>query len=233
MQTMDSRTDQAVEAEIAMNKIRSDPITHAAADTKLLVVVERQDFARGCLTSWIKTACQEFGASGVADVAAPSSEAALARADVVVVHVSGAMPAEWLERQAAWLRADGRDVPVVAIVDPGKAGPVADIVTRFRLQGYIPTSSSVDVAASNGRADAAGMRRAGASGARHVEQDHRIPAEPVAEHGQGARPQHHLQAQGAQPHGGGRRLAPDAAAAGVTAGEAAIAAAAGARLMRA
>lgn len=154
---MDSQVDHAFRAKLSGNEIRSDPINHAAADTKLLVVVERQELVRGCLTSWIKMFCQEFGISGIADVTASASDAVLKRADVVVFHVDGATSAEtWLEAQSAWLRANGRDVPVVAIIDPNKAKPVSEIVARFHLQGYVPTSSSMEVAAAVLRLIAAG-----------------------------------------------------------------------------
>jgi DNA-binding NarL/FixJ family response regulator len=146
---MDSQTNYTFADKLSVNEIGSDQVTHASADTKLLVVVERQEFVRGCLTAWIKMFCQEFGMSGIADVTAPSSEVVLKRADVVVFHVNGATSAEtWLEGQVAWLRANWRDVPIVAIIDPDKARPIAEIVTRFHLQGYLPTSSSMGVAAA-------------------------------------------------------------------------------------
>ena len=154
---MDSHGNQGFGAKFPADEIRSDPDTHTAAETKFLVVVERQEFVRGCLGSWVRTFCQEFGTSGVADVTAPSSEAVLKRASVVVFYVSGATSAEaWLESQVSWLRVNWRDVPVVAIVDPDKARLVAEIVTRFQLQGYIPTSSSTEVAAAVLRLIAAG-----------------------------------------------------------------------------
>ena len=157
VQTMDGQISYTFGTHPSVDGIRSDPVTHAAADAKFLVVVERQEFVRGCLASWIKMFCQEFGMSGVADATAPSSEVVLKRADVVIFHVNGAMLAEtWLESQVAWLRANWRDVPIVAIIDPDKARPIAEIVARFHLQGYIPTSSSMGVAAAVLRLIAAG-----------------------------------------------------------------------------
>ena len=154
---MDGQINYTFGTHSAVEGAGSDQVARAAADAKFLVVVERQEFVRGCLTSWIKTFCQEFGMSSVADATAPSSEAVLKRADVVIFHVNGAMLAEtWLESQVAWLRANWRDMPIVAIIDPDKTRPIAEIVARFHLQGYIPTSSSMGVAAAVLRLIAAG-----------------------------------------------------------------------------
>ena len=154
---MDGQINYTFETHPLVDGVGSDQVTQAPADTKFLVVVERQEFVRGCLTSWIKMFCQEFGMSSIADVTAPSSEVVLKRANVVIFHVNGTMLAEtWLENQVAWLRAHWRDMPIVAIIDPDKTRPIAEIVARFHLQGYIPTSSSVGVAAAVLRLIAAG-----------------------------------------------------------------------------
>jgi DNA-binding NarL/FixJ family response regulator len=54
------------------------------------------------------------------------------------------------------LRANRPDVPIVVIVEPDGVRPAAELVVRLRLQGYIPTASSMEVAAAVLRLIAAG-----------------------------------------------------------------------------
>ena len=122
-----------------------------------MVVVDQHEFTRGCLTSWVKAFCHEFELSSVADVTSSSAAPALAQAVVVIFHASNLMLADnWLNSQVAWLRASRPEVPVVAIVDSEKGRSIAELVPRLRLQGYIPTSSSMEVAAAVLRLVAAG-----------------------------------------------------------------------------
>jgi len=93
----------------------------------------------------------------VADVTTSLLEAVLARASVVILSAKVPMLADgWLDGQVAWLRANRPDVPIVAIVESDDLRPVRESVIRLRLQGYIPTSSSMEVAVAVLRLVAAG-----------------------------------------------------------------------------
>ncbi len=132
----------------------SDPI---ATSSRLLIVVERHEFVRGCLSSWIATFDKEFELASVADVTNSLPAATLARATVVILSASAPVVADgWLNGQVDWLRANRPDVPIVAIVKPDDAHPIGESVKQLRLQGYIPTSSSMEVAAAVLRLVAAG-----------------------------------------------------------------------------
>jgi DNA-binding NarL/FixJ family response regulator len=127
------------------------------ASSKLLVVVDRRELVRGCVVSWISTFGQEFDLANVADVSASLPAATLARASVVILSANAPNLADgWLEGQVAWLRANRADVPIVAIVEPDEVGPVGKSVVQLRLHGYIPTSTSMEVAAAALRLVAAG-----------------------------------------------------------------------------
>lgn len=157
MRSMDIQTSRGFGDRLSANEIRLDPVAHTPADTKLLIIVDRQEFVRGCLSHWIKSSCREFNVSSVADVVEAASEAALTQAHVVVFRANDAILSQtWLDSQVSWLRANRRDVSIVAIVEPSDSKPVAEIVTRFRLRGYIPTSSSMEVATAVLRLVAAG-----------------------------------------------------------------------------
>lgn len=81
----------------------------------------------------------------------------LSHADMILFRISGAVLADnWLDGQVAWLHANQPDTPLVAIIEPDRTWPIGELVDRLHLQGYIPTSSSMEVAAAVLRLVAAG-----------------------------------------------------------------------------
>ncbi len=154
---MSNKINQSL-VDIALeNGIVAGALVQAPVPAKLIVIVGQQEFIRGCLNSWIKKFCEEFELSSVADVTEPMSTATLDRATVAVFYASGLILADsWLERQIKWLRANRPNLPMVAIIDPDRAQPIAELVNQLRLHGYIPTSSSMEVAAAVLRLVAAG-----------------------------------------------------------------------------
>jgi hypothetical protein len=94
------------------------PITRLAPQPNLLIVVERRDFVRGCLTCWLDSSCGEFETLAVAAVETSLDDGNLARAAAVVVGVDTPEQAdEWLGRQIAWLRAKCPNLPIIMIVE--------------------------------------------------------------------------------------------------------------------
>jgi DNA-binding NarL/FixJ family response regulator len=120
-----------------------------AADPKLLIAVDRRQFNRGCLTSWLNTLGQGFQVAGVADVDKALQADELARASAVILSANAPMGSDaWLQSQIAWLNANRSDVPIVVIAEADELRAAEMLVGRFHLQGYIPISSTMEVAAA-------------------------------------------------------------------------------------
>lgn len=135
----------------------ADALVPTSASTKLVVIIGQQEFIRGCLDSWVKKFCEEFELASIADVADPVSTAILDQATVAVFYATGtALADSWLDQQVIWLRANRPNISIVAIIEPDIAQPIANLVNRLRLHGYIPTSNSMEVAAAVLRLVAAG-----------------------------------------------------------------------------
>jgi DNA-binding NarL/FixJ family response regulator len=119
------------------------------ARPKLLIAVDRRQFSRGCLASWLISLGQEFEVSGVADVDNALEADALARASAVIFIANAPIGSDqWLQGQIAWLRANRSEVPIVVIAEADEL-PIAEmLVGRFHLRGYIPITSTMEVAAA-------------------------------------------------------------------------------------
>jgi DNA-binding NarL/FixJ family response regulator len=135
------------------------PITRLAPQPNLLIVVERRDFVRGCLTCWLDSSCGEFETLAVAAVETSLDDESLAQAAAVVIGVDTPELADkWLGRQIAWLRAKCPNLPVIMIVELDETHAAEALAGRLAVQGYIPTSSSMKVAAAALRLVVAGGR---------------------------------------------------------------------------
>ncbi len=135
--------------------ISNSPIINNTSS--IVVVVCNQEFIRGCLETWIKKFYREFDACGVSDITMPIAATTLNHAIIVLFHASGAVLVDsWLDKQVAWLRANQPNIPIVAIIEPDTMWPDAETVNRLQLQGYISTSSSMQLAAAVLRLVAAG-----------------------------------------------------------------------------
>jgi DNA-binding NarL/FixJ family response regulator len=126
------------------------PIIAFSPPTRLLILIERRDFVRSCIACWFDNSCAELATLAVTDVETSLDEAALAQATAVLIGASApGWTDEWLCRQIGWLRARRMKLPIVMIVDVAGADEkiaVETLAARLGIQGYIPTSSSVDVA---------------------------------------------------------------------------------------
>jgi DNA-binding NarL/FixJ family response regulator len=116
---------------------------------KHVVVVDSRDFIRGCVTGWLREFHLEFHVSdfscvldGIEPDAVRTAQAAIICTDVVTNRE------EWLERQVASLRQQKPDLPIVIVAEDSAADAVEAFVSAQDLQGYIPTSSSMQVVAA-------------------------------------------------------------------------------------
>jgi DNA-binding NarL/FixJ family response regulator len=116
-------------------------------NANLLIVVDRREFSRGCLTTWLTELGEEFEVVGVSDVRQLLGHDELTRARAVILSVGGSTAGDtWLEQQAEWLGEQGSDVPIVAILEPSDAARGDELVARLSLRGHIPTSSTLEIA---------------------------------------------------------------------------------------
>jgi DNA-binding NarL/FixJ family response regulator len=119
------------------------------AQPKFLVAVDRRQFNRGCLTSWLNTLGQEFQVTGVADVEKSLQADELERASAVILSTSAPLVSDsWLQDQIAWLRAGRVDAPIVVIAESDRLRTAEMLIARLHLRGYIPISSTMEVAAA-------------------------------------------------------------------------------------
>lgn len=119
------------------------------ADAGMLVAVSQREFARGCRSRWLRDLCPEFESRVVGNIEELQKDERLARADAVILDASTPVQSmQWLEAQAAWLHAHRPDVPVIAILEATELASVEPLMRRLAVQGYIPTSNSLEVAAA-------------------------------------------------------------------------------------
>lgn len=125
-----------------------------------LVVVERRDFLRGCLSHWLDQFCDEFQPVTVADVETAVDDDAARQAAAVLIGVGRAEQADqWLSRQVKWLREKCPQVPIALLVEAPDADALGAAVTmanQLGVQGCITTSTSLSVAVAALRLVAAG-----------------------------------------------------------------------------
>jgi DNA-binding NarL/FixJ family response regulator len=119
------------------------------ARATLIILVDQREFFRSCFSSGLKRFGRNFDIIDVADVEESLPMEVLAQAGAVVVGSSPPIASSpWLQRQVAWLLAHRPDVGIVVITEPGEARAAEDLVVRLGLHGYIPTSSTMEVAAA-------------------------------------------------------------------------------------
>ncbi|HEY2616298.1 MAG TPA: response regulator transcription factor [Acetobacteraceae bacterium] len=113
-----------------------------------LIVVERREFARGCLSCWITNYCGGIAVVPVGDAESELPADAFGRCIAAIIAVEPSEQYLWLRRQIAWLRERQPRFPIILITGSDQCTPVADLAIQLGLQGYIPASCSLEVAAA-------------------------------------------------------------------------------------
>lgn len=129
--------------------------THAVNTRNVLIIVERRKLVRDWIVCWLERQ-GDFEVVADADLAKVD---ALERAAAVVL-VLGPLDQwnGWTDYQVAKIRKSWPAASVILIVEPDELSGVQELVSRLGLQGFIPTSSSIDVAATAIREVVAGGR---------------------------------------------------------------------------
>jgi DNA-binding NarL/FixJ family response regulator len=115
-----------------------------------LIVAERRDFFRGCLSHWLGQFSDEFQTLALPDLETTQDDAPLKAAAAILIGAGRAERADgWLSRQVEWLRARCPEVPIALLMeapDPSESRAVETIARQFGVQGCITTSTSLNVA---------------------------------------------------------------------------------------
>lgn len=112
-----------------------------------LLLVDRRDLIRGCLTLWLNASTRVFKVFGADVVDAILGDAGLTGLDVIVLSIEASPCARaWLERQVGALRRAEAKVPVVVIGDEDWRHLSEDVLRCGLLRGYIPSWTNMDIA---------------------------------------------------------------------------------------
>lgn len=130
------------------------------AGTQLLVVIDGRPVIARSICCWIGTLGPEFDPVPIASIDRLLGRDILNRATAVMWATSAPVPweDEWLSNEVACTRTRRNDVPLVLLADMADPHFVEETVRQLRLSGYIPTSSSLELAATALRLVIAGGR---------------------------------------------------------------------------
>jgi DNA-binding NarL/FixJ family response regulator len=123
-----------------------NPTDRPAALRRLLIVIHPRELLRGFLTFWLCTLSADFEVISAPEAMELTSDT-LSRACAAVIGFIGmpsVRPDAWLRDQITLLRTGRPKLPIVVMCEE-------DIIENnagMDLQGYIPTSSSVELAAA-------------------------------------------------------------------------------------
>jgi DNA-binding NarL/FixJ family response regulator len=136
---------------------RTQETQDRSVDGFLVLVVDRHEFSRNCLVSWLQRSCPEFEVvpASSADCGFKTKLHGLPSAAILGDDISEHR-IEWIDQQSALLRAWFPELPIVIIIRTEKASSLVAACNRLDLQGYIPTPTNSAVAAAAVRLIVAG-----------------------------------------------------------------------------
>jgi DNA-binding NarL/FixJ family response regulator len=142
------------------DKGRPRPPACLAASAKLLIIIDRRPVIAGCLCSWVSGLAAEFSVLAAETAEACQRDGLLDRASAFVLGTGVENPSQdaWLCSQVAWIRKHRTEVPLVVLGESSDARLAAAAVEDLKLDGFIPTSSVPDLAATALRLIIAGGR---------------------------------------------------------------------------
>ena len=148
------RAAEAVEAPAKAHPANTDSVPRVP---RLLIGVERRAFFQGCLSLWFGGFCPDFEGLVVDDLRNSASATVLSQAATMIIGIAPVSADDgWLEEQINWLRSRHPKMPILAIVDDADQAATEKLVRRFGIQGYIPASTNLEVAAAAARLIVAG-----------------------------------------------------------------------------
>lgn len=148
------RAAKAVEAPAKAHQTNTAP---AHRLPRLLIGVERRAFFQGCLSLWFGGFRPDFEGLVVDDLRNSASATVLAQGASMIIGIAPVSADDgWLEEQISWLRSRHPKMPILAIVDDADQAAAEKLVGRFGIQGYIPASTNLEVAAAAARLIVAG-----------------------------------------------------------------------------
>lgn len=137
--------NDSVPSDVNASDTSSSRMDGKTALRRLLIVIHPRELLCGFLSYWLRALNQDFEVMSAPEVKKLVSSDMLSRACAVIIGANGfACPDSWLDNQIAFLRATRRSVPIVVICEDDTAEKYAGM----SLQGYIPTSTTVEVAAA-------------------------------------------------------------------------------------
>ena len=122
-----------------------------------LILVERRTLVRQFLNRWLMELYETITVTSVADAETSLSLEELSGATMIIIGLSAMTLSDpWFDRQIDWIRASQADLPIIAILELNEDLECATARLDTRLQGCIPMSSSIGVAAAAVQLVAAG-----------------------------------------------------------------------------
>jgi DNA-binding NarL/FixJ family response regulator len=123
-------------------------MTNVQSNRTNVIVADPRIFLRGCLARWLDEPDGEFQPTLVSQVS--NAFQADEPAPAAVILSTPPLPGgrNWLEEQIGWLRVNAPTLPTIMIMDDTGVAMPPGLAASFGVQGYIPMSTSLEVAAA-------------------------------------------------------------------------------------
>ena len=120
-----------------------------SAETQSLIVIDRRALIGGSLSHWFRSITPEFDPTLAPTISAVGNDI-LHRASAIIFVTGAMIPVqdEWLCDEVMAARTRRESVPFVLFADTAETSLVDEAARQFLLSGYIPTSSSLELAAT-------------------------------------------------------------------------------------
>jgi DNA-binding NarL/FixJ family response regulator len=114
-----------------------------------VIVADSRGFMRGCLVSWLSRCARDLKPWATADAVKTIKETTTPPPAAVILSASpGTAGSAWLNEQAAGLRRLLPEVPIIVIMDETANAAGQELTLTANFQGFIPMSSSLEIASA-------------------------------------------------------------------------------------